>query len=258
MYICTPPERCKITTADNYLSECLVSKFRCPISDVNISQYYAFKRMALNKARRVWGMKLCSKTPILCPMSGGQTKGTAEARTTIAKLAGNSVGLDSANWSTNFATHAEGACCKRERELNSVHASSWADVTLMDCLCQRLINPIKELQQARSNILLAGAPHEKTQGPMTVIKRLLPGTSFHRCVFNWASNCMQTISTSHNLHKQTQSLSGKKPGEVDIERVESETGFEIVSPPVQMSEMQHEAVCLTDTIYQMAKICKSG
>ena len=39
----------------------------------------------------------------------------------------------------------------------------------MECSCQSLINPIKELQQARSNVLLTWVPHEKTHGPMTII-----------------------------------------------------------------------------------------
>ena len=47
----------------------------------------------------------------------------------------------------------------------------------MECSCQSLINPIKELQQAGSNILLAGVPHEKTHGPMTVIKNRLEATT---------------------------------------------------------------------------------
>ena len=46
----------------------------------------------------------------------------------------------------------------------------------MECSCLSLINPIRELQQAGSNILLAGVPHEKTHGPMTVIKKILEAT----------------------------------------------------------------------------------
>ena len=46
-----------------------------------------------------------------------------------------------------------------------------------ECSCQSLINPIKELQQAGCNVLLARVPHEKTQGPMTIIKKMLEDTT---------------------------------------------------------------------------------
>ena len=47
----------------------------------------------------------------------------------------------------------------------------------MDRSCQSLINPIKELQQARSNVLLTRVPHAKTHGPMAIIKKLLEATT---------------------------------------------------------------------------------
>ena len=43
----------------------------------------------------------------------------------------------------------------------------------MECSCQSLINPIKELQQARINVLLTWVPHEKKHDPMTIIKKML-------------------------------------------------------------------------------------
>ena len=43
----------------------------------------------------------------------------------------------------------------------------------MDCSCQSLINPIKELQQAGSNVLLTWGPSEKTHGPMAIVKKML-------------------------------------------------------------------------------------
>ena len=42
-----------------------------------------------------------------------------------------------------------------------------------ECSCQSLINPIKELQQVGSNVLLARVPHETTHGPMAIIKKML-------------------------------------------------------------------------------------
>ena len=36
---------------------------------------------------------------------------------------------------------------------------------------------IKELQQAGSNVLLARVPHDKTHGPMTIIKKMLAATT---------------------------------------------------------------------------------
>ena len=41
----------------------------------------------------------------------------------------------------------------------------------MECSCQSLINPIKELQQARSNV--TWVPLEETHGPMTIIEKML-------------------------------------------------------------------------------------
>lgn len=43
----------------------------------------------------------------------------------------------------------------------------------MECFCRSLINPIaiKELQQARSEILLTGVPHEKTHGLIPVMEK---------------------------------------------------------------------------------------
>ena len=46
-----------------------------------------------------------------------------------------------------------------------------------DCSFQSLINPIKELQQAGGNVLLARVPHVKTHGPMTIIKKMLEATA---------------------------------------------------------------------------------
>ena len=46
----------------------------------------------------------------------------------------------------------------------------------MNCSCQSLINPIKKLQQAGSNVLLTRVPHEKTHGPMAIIKKMLEAT----------------------------------------------------------------------------------
>ena len=47
----------------------------------------------------------------------------------------------------------------------------------MDCTCQSLKNPIKELQQAGSNVLLTRVPHEKTHGSMAIIKEMLEATT---------------------------------------------------------------------------------
>ena len=46
-----------------------------------------------------------------------------------------------------------------------------------DCSCQSLIDPIKELQQAGSNVLLTRVPHGKTHGPMVIIKKMLEATT---------------------------------------------------------------------------------
>ena len=48
----------------------------------------------------------------------------------------------------------------------------------MECSCQRLIKPIKELQQARNTVLLIRVPHEKTHGPMTIIKKMLEAETY--------------------------------------------------------------------------------
>ena len=46
----------------------------------------------------------------------------------------------------------------------------------MECSCRSLINPIKELQQAESNVLLTRVPHERTHDPVTIIKKMLEAT----------------------------------------------------------------------------------
>ena len=43
----------------------------------------------------------------------------------------------------------------------------------MNCSRQSLIDPIKELQQAGSNVLLTRVPLEKTHGPTAIIKEML-------------------------------------------------------------------------------------
>ena len=47
----------------------------------------------------------------------------------------------------------------------------------MECSRQDFINPIKELQQARRNVLLAWVPHEKSHGPVTIIEKMLETTT---------------------------------------------------------------------------------
>ena len=47
----------------------------------------------------------------------------------------------------------------------------------MDCSCQSLIDPIKELQQAGSKVLLTRVPHVKTHGPMATVKEMLKATT---------------------------------------------------------------------------------
>ena len=46
-----------------------------------------------------------------------------------------------------------------------------------DCSCQSLIDPIKELQQLGSNVLLTRVPHEETHGPTSIIKEMLETTT---------------------------------------------------------------------------------
>ena len=46
----------------------------------------------------------------------------------------------------------------------------------MDRSCQSFVDPIEELQQAGSNVLLAWVPHKKTHGPMAIIKKMLEAT----------------------------------------------------------------------------------
>ena len=47
----------------------------------------------------------------------------------------------------------------------------------MDCSCPSLINPIQELQQVGSNVLLTWVLHEKTHGPMAIVKNMLEATT---------------------------------------------------------------------------------
>ena len=47
----------------------------------------------------------------------------------------------------------------------------------MEYSCQDFINPIMELQQAKSNVRLAWVPREKKHSPMTIIKKGLEATT---------------------------------------------------------------------------------
>ena len=66
----------------------------------------------------------------------------------------------------------------------------------MDCSGQSFIDLIKELQQAGSNVLLARVPHEKTHGPMTIIKKMLEATT--NVIKTWAlKNIVPLIAHMH-------------------------------------------------------------
>ena len=75
--------------------------------------------------------------------------------------------------SASAAGYREREESKREREKRTPSTQSAGLMGRNECLCQSLINPIKELQQAGSNVLLARVPHKNTHGPMTIINKML-------------------------------------------------------------------------------------
>ena len=79
----------------------------------------------------------------------------------------------------------------------------------MESSCQSLNNPIKELQKAGSNILLAGVPHEKTHGPTTVIKNRLEATT--DVSKSWAFNIVPLFT---HMHARAKRANSRNPGHV--------------------------------------------